>query len=120
MEIEDLGIEDLMQLIVDLSLIGDGELEALAVKFGRYEDEFQEDHEALRDTFQSLQDVLRSETIARKAGINTGGLQRFYLFPRQVFESAELFTLAKIAGRIANGQGTSAAFGDSLLMALMV
>ena len=117
---QEIEMKDLMQLVVDLSLINVGEMEALAALFGRYADEFQEDHPALRETFQKIGEILRSETVARKASINTGGLQKFYLFPKQVFSSVELLILAKIAGRIANGQGSSSHFGDSLLMALVV
>lgn len=116
----EMSVEDLMQLKVDLSLIDGGELEALAVLFGRYEERCLEEEKALRETFQKIREILRSETIARKAGIAGSGLQRFYLFPKYVFTPVERVVLGKLAAKIANDQSTGSVFGDSLLLALMV
>ena len=112
-------IEDLMQLKVDLSLITDDELEALAAQFGRFEKEFKEDPPVLGETFQKLNEILRSETIARQAGIASEGLQRFYLLPKEVFSLSDLIVLTRAACRLADAKTSRSHFGMALLVAIL-
>ena len=109
-----------MELKIDLSLITDEELEALAVWFGRCEVEFQEDEIELSELFQELSDILRSESMARDAGLASVGMKRFALLGKDIFESSALLCLAKIACKIANDYRSRSVFGNSLLLALMV
>ena len=109
-----------MKLEIDLSKIDGAELEDLAVWFGRCEKDFQEDHPELEILFQQFADILRSESMARDAGMASVGMRTFGLLKKGNFRPSVLLILARLAGRMANDYRARSVFGNSLLLALML